>query len=385
MKIAINSLVLDNKKAGVGNYAFNLIKCLSNTFLKDQIDVYVQKDIKGFDCENNLLNYINVKSFNNSFERIIFEQLYMPIKYKKGRYDVVHLLDYQSPFFAMGQKYILTIHDLSYFLYHDIFTKAQRFYKKLNTSTGVKKSSAIITVSESTKNDIIKMFPDINEEKINVIPLAVNKKVLGKEISKKEIDAVKQRYGINSEYILFVGTLEPRKNLVTLIKSFKRISYYNNQIKLVIVGKKGWLYKDILKKVEDKNIKEKVVFTDYVPEAQLSAIYKGAKLFVFPSIYEGFGLPVLEAMTVGCPVITSYISSLPEVVGNAGILINPEDEMQIADNILMLLNDDNKREELIIKGKKRAEKFSWEKTVELTLQVYEKVGCDKIEKNSYST
>lgn len=378
MKVAINSLVIDEKKTGVGNYAYNLVSTLlqQDVNIGYNIDVFAQKNFWQKNQKQNLNQNINIKvskSLKSNYCRILYEQLILPIKYIYGQYDIIHLLDYQSPFLHLNKNYIISIHDLSFFLFTNTFSKGQRIYKQVNTNYGLKNAKGIITISKSTKEDILTIFPYIDERKIEIIPLAVNS-IFKRKIYEDEIIETKQRFNINGEYILFVGTLEPRKNIFTIINSFRKILYYYPNIKLVIVGKKGWLYQEILKKVRNERLQGNVIFTDYVKDEYLPALYKGAKAFLFPSLYEGFGIPVLEAMTVGCPVITSNLSSLPEVAGNAGILINPLDEEEIADSILILLNNEDKRKELIINGKKRAESFSWEKTAEKTIKVYEKIG-----------
>lgn len=184
---------------------------------------------------------------------------------------------------------------------------------------------------------------------------------------------LKEKYKINKKYILFVGTLQPRKNIVRLIEAFSKI-HHQQQLNLVIVGKKGWMYEEILEAPKQYGIENQIKFLEFVPDEDLSLLYKNALCFVLPSLYEGFGLPVLEAMTQGCPVITSNVSSLPEAGGDAALYVDPEDVDDIAAKMQSLVKDEELRKTLIEKGYKQVKKFSWEKAARETLKVLEEVG-----------
>jgi glycosyltransferase involved in cell wall biosynthesis len=187
------------------------------------------------------------------------------------------------------------------------------------------------------------------------------------------IEAVKARYGIAGDYALFVGTLQPRKNLIRLIEAFSNFRFPISDFRLVIAGKKGWLYQEIFRWVEELGLEKKVVFTGYVPEGDLPVLLSGARLFVFPSLYEGFGLPVLEAMACGTPVVCSNASSLPEVAGDAAVLVDPQDVEGLAAAMERVLGDEELRAELIVRGFEQARKFSWERCARETLDVLESV------------
>lgn len=184
---------------------------------------------------------------------------------------------------------------------------------------------------------------------------------------------IKEKYNISSDFILFVGTIQPRKNLQRLIEAFSKISKKN--IILVIVGKKGWQYEEILEAPQNFGVSDRVKFLDFVPDEDLTALYKEAACFVLPSLYEGFGLPILEAMKYGCPVITSNVSSMPEASGDAALYVNPEDVDDIADKIEKLISDEKLRSDLVERGYKQIKKFSWEKTAKQTLEALEKVAA----------
>jgi glycosyltransferase involved in cell wall biosynthesis len=233
----------------------------------------------------------------------------------------------------------------------------------------------VIAISESTKRDFCSISK-MPEERVFVTPLASSYKFYQESDSIK-IDTITKKYKIPSgKYILGLSTLEPRKNTVTLIKCFYKL-IVENAIKdtyLVLVGSKGWLFDEIFKTAKTQpDLLDRIIFTDYIQDSDLSAIYSGATCFVYPSFYEGFGLPPLEAMQCGVPVITSNTSSLPEVVGDAAILIDPTDQDQLCQAMLTLLGDEKLREILKQKGLKRAQQFSWKKCADQTTEIYKKV------------
>ena len=185
---------------------------------------------------------------------------------------------------------------------------------------------------------------------------------------------LKEKYRVKGDYILFVGTLQPRKNIERLVEAFSRLKSKVKNLNLVIIGKKGWMYEDILNAPEKYNVSDRVKFLDSVSDEELPVFYQNAICFVLPSLYEGFGLPVLEAMKYGCPVITSNVSSLPEAGGDAALYFNPENVNDIAEKIKKVIEDKTLREEMIQKGYQQIKKFSWEKTARETLQVLEQLA-----------
>jgi len=230
----------------------------------------------------------------------------------------------------------------------------------------------IITISECTKKDIVKFYK-IPEDKIKVILLAPDP--IYQPLSHDIIAPILSKYGVCAPYILYVGSLEPRKNIQTLIQGFANIKKRGLNHKLIIVGNKKWEYSKLIRIVAESGLHNDVIFTGYLPDEDLPALYNGADLFVYPSLYEGFGLPPLEAMACGTPVITSNTSSLPEVVGNAGIKVDPQDVDQLSDAIYHVLTDENLRLSLIEKGLERSKQFSWERTATETWKVYDEVAA----------
>ena len=186
------------------------------------------------------------------------------------------------------------------------------------------------------------------------------------------MEDLNKKFGIKRDYILFVGTLQPRKNIERLVEAFSKLK--NKELELVIVGKKGWQYEEILAAPSKFGVSERVKFLDFVENKDLPSLYKNALCFVLPSLYEGFGLPVLEAMKFGCPVLTSNVSSLPEAGGDAAIYFDPTSAEDIAKSLQLVINDEGLRKEMIKKGYNQVKKFSWEKTAKETLKVLEALG-----------
>jgi glycosyltransferase involved in cell wall biosynthesis len=186
--------------------------------------------------------------------------------------------------------------------------------------------------------------------------------------------AARERYGIAAPYVIYVGTLQPRKNLMVLLDAFTSLVGEGRDLHLAIVGKKGWLYEPLFARVRELGLEERVHFPGYVPQSDLPALLSGARLFVLPSLYEGFGLPILEAMACGTPVVCSAVASLPEVAGDAAILVNPQDTAQLTQALARVLDDDALRQQLVRKGLDRVAHFSWERCARQTLEVLRTVG-----------
>jgi glycosyltransferase involved in cell wall biosynthesis len=236
-------------------------------------------------------------------------------------------------------------------------------------------SDQIIADSFHTKNDIVRYYR-VPDQKITVVHLGASEEY--RPLDDGVVEPVKRKYGLNFPFALFVGTLEPRKNIPTLLKAFYLCKKKSPVLKLVIVGQNGWKYSKIFSTLANLHLEKEVIFPQYVPHEDLPAIYNAAKLFVYPSLYEGFGLPPLEAMQCGVPVITSDTSSLPEIVGDGGIMVSPYDVQGLAERMSEMVSDDTLRRENIRYGLSRAQLFSWEKCARQTQNVYNMVGeCEK--------
>lgn len=264
----------------------------------------------------------------------------------------------------------ISIMDVSYLHFPELFAKKD-LYQLINwTAYSAKAAKRVFTISEASKNDILRAYGKSPKDVVVTYPGIKSGKTMDKQLDKKELE---EKFGISGNYILFVGTLQPRKNIEKLIEAFSTLleKKENKDIELVIVGKKGWLYEPILEAPKKFGITHAVKFLEFVDDAELPSLYKNAVMFVLPSLYEGFGLPVVEAMKYGTPVITSNVSSLPEAGGNACLYVNPEDTKDIAGKMQELLGNPKLRSSLIKKGYEHIKKFSWEKAAKETLDVLE--------------
>ena len=292
-------------------------------------------------------------------------------KYLSGT-DIFHssdVLNYALP----GAKSVTTIHDLTtlilpeYHLPHIQKMQAEKF------RFAQEQADVIIAVSENTKQDIVRLL-DIEPERVHVVHEGVEPGL--RPLSPEAITPTLSAFGLEPQtYILHVGTIEPRKNLVRLVEAYSQVHQAMQQPpKLVLVGRKGWFYDEVYAKVTALSLTKDVLFFDTVSDDELPAFYNGALLLVYPSLYEGFGLPALEAMACGTAVVAANTSSLPEVVGDAGILIEPTDVAAITNAILLILEDEHQRARLCQKSLEQARKFTWKKVAQETLAVYEKIS-----------
>jgi len=297
-----------------------------------------------------------------------------PLEWLVGKVDLSHS---PTPLLlpARKGKRVITIHDL-FFLRRPELTKGeiQRDYPRL-VKAHARKADAIITVSHHTAKDVKELL-EIPAEKIRTIPLGVEE-LFWEKASQQELNAIKRKLSISKDFILFVGIIEPRKNLPLLLRAFRQlISRGFSELQLVIAGERGWDYEQFDRELEDEKLKNRVIITGYLDRVDLRALYQQARLFAFPSLYEGFGLPLVEAMASGLPIVALKNSSIPEVVGKAAILLDEPDSQHFADEIERLFHDDSISEMLSNLGKEQAKRFSWAKTAFQTLTLYQEL-CSK--------
>lgn len=265
---------------------------------------------------------------------------------------------------------VATIHDLGYRHFPDAHTWKARLYLEWGTRHNARASRLVIADSRATRDDLMRFY-GVPEDKIRVAYPGVRPD-LAPVREPERVTAVLARCGITAPYTLYVGTLQPRKNLLRLIDAFAQVP---DPYILVLAGKKGWLYADILRRADSLGIGHRVVFPGYVPDEDLPALLSGARLFAFPSLYEGFGLPVLEAMACGVPVVCSNASSLPEVVGDAALLVPPTDTEALAAAMNRALTDDDLRHGLIERGLEQARRFTWRRCAEQILATLEEAAA----------
>jgi glycosyltransferase involved in cell wall biosynthesis len=289
-----------------------------------------------------------------------------------ARLDLLHLSDVAQ--FGPGRAGLVsTVYDLSPLLFPRWHTPQNRAIFQRKIAHIRRHRPTIIAISEHTRRDLIEALA-IPPAQIQVVPCAADARYRPLD-DLSEIRRVTGKYGLpKTGYLLYVGTLEPRKNLVRLLEAYALAQGGGDLPPLVVAGAKGWFYEEIFHTATWLKLEQRVIFTGFVAEEDLPALYNGALLFVYPSLYEGFGLPVLEAMACGVPVITSNVSSLPEVAGEAGVLISPTDTEALAAAIRSLLDDSGRRAGLRAAGLARAASFSWERAARETLAVYERIG-----------
>jgi len=383
MKIAIDSRMATSKrKGGISLYTYSLIHNLAKIDVENAYLLYL------FKSRNFTRDYKEIKSqfaeyqnfrikgrmLSSELARKLTEKL-IPLEFFVGSNDVLHIPHPAAPI-TIKTKLITTIHDLVHVIpgtdkwhYPHKCIKTQ---KKLRAS--ILKSDRIIAVSQSTKNDIMKYF-SVDHSKISVTHLGMNTDIFHIIKDTPEKEEILKKYNISKRYILFVGTLHPRKNIVRILSSFEKIKLHFNDYQLVIAGKKGWLYEEFFEKLNrlPSYIRDDVILTGYSPLDDIPYLYNSAYVSFYPSLYEGFGLPILEAMACGCPVITSNLSSMPEVAGDAAILIDPYSIEELSSAIERVLSNEQLRQQMRHKGLERAKEFSWEKMAKETLQVYKEV------------
>lgn len=306
------------------------------------------------------------------FIRIFWEQVIQPLALRQIKVDLLHALAFVAPL-ASPCPYVVTVYDLSFKHYPEAFRPFQRWYLNHFTAHSVKQARAIITISESTRQDVI-TFLGAPPEKVYTIYCGADESF--RPLPAAEIAAFKAAQHLPDTFVLYLGTLEPRKNVEGLIRAYARWREKEATAPpLVVAGGKGWYYHQIFDLIETLHLKEAIHFPGYVPQEMLPLWYNAAALFVYPSFFEGFGLPVLEAMACGTPVITSAVSSLPEVVGHpeTARLVDPEDIDSLAETMAEVMRHSDLRATISQNGLAQAAKFNWEKTAQETVAVYKKV------------
>lgn len=373
MRIGIDVFSLDkpgeNYGVGVGVSAWNLLPELIKQGKDHQFIIFANNDNEDLiPREDNVT--VHVSPFSNKFRflRIIHEQLYLPFQFIRNRLSIIHFLG-NNISLLLSSRAIFTIYDLMWKYYYDMGNRSPKFiYYRLISSVSIKKAKGVITISRFIANEIGSKCA----RKINVYPIHLGPGDYIKT-SINDITSYAQKY--NYTYIYTVTTSMPHKNLRVLLEAFLKIkSNKSFEGKLVITGQlKGYFHKKTIKFISDNHLENDIILTGFISSKEKTYCYQNALLFVFPSLYEGFGLPILEAMVLGVPVIAANAASLPEVGENACLYFNPNSSDDLYDKIVPLINDIKERKEMIHRGRTQSEKFSWEKTAHETLQVYQKV------------
>ncbi|MFA4930532.1 MAG: glycosyltransferase family 1 protein [Patescibacteria group bacterium] len=353
MKIGIDYReAIKQEKAGKGVVVAELMAEFKKVVPTDwRVDLLVHEDFDMTDFPDNF-HKVTIKWPGLLWHlRVVWEVWW--------KYDVyLALTSFMVPRLSMSKKCIVMVHDLIAFM--DEFSTRHSpkalWNERLTVAGALKSVGKIIVPSVGTKNDLIKMF-GVDDRKIFLMVEGVNKIP-----AKIDVEAAKNKYSLSSDYLFFVSTIEPRKNIIRLIEAFVRFKQEKNWSgKLVVAGKKGWYYEDVFRKVKELAADDDIIFTGRVSDEEKFALIKGAKCLCYPSLYEGFGLPVLEGMVMGTPVLTSNVSSLPEVAGEAAVLVDPRNVVDISQGIKKIVLDQELAPTLVARGYEQVKKFSWQK------------------------
>jgi len=310
---------------------------------------------------------------------LLLHALFKPLDWPKadricGGLDVMFMPSPRLLPLSVKCAKVTTFHDLVFMIYPQFYTLSSRLWQwQMNYGYEARTSDAIIAVSDSTKRDLTRLLRT-DPSKINTVHEGVDQSYFNQP-SEEVVADIKRKFNLPDKFIYYIGSIEPRKNLGLAVRALAKIrGNRSDTIKLVISGSKNWLSSELYQLVERSGLVDEVIFTGPVDEAEKIALLHLATIFVFPSVYEGFGLMVLEAFAAGCPVITSNVSSLPEVAGDAAILINPQNVSELIYQLNRLLEDDNLRQQLAGRGRERAKGFTWERSARETLRIIEETA-----------
>ena len=370
MKIAIDVRDADGEKTGKGFFTFGLVKAILAQDPFNQYLLYSDKPSNPFPKQDNLtFRHIDKRGLKWHLETL---------KDLKSERPDLYIAPTSFIIPALAPRWLrvaLVVHDLVAFLFPRNHSKKAVFVERLTLRSALRKASKVFVVSENTQNDLINLFNYPKSQTVE-IPCAPHDSYFD-ELNPKDSEKVRKKFNLPEKFILGVGTLEPRKNFANLIKSYIIVKRKYPEYKLVIGGKKGWKYQELEQLVKLHHLEQDVLFLGYVKDEDLHHLYNLAEVFVFPSLYEGFGIPPLEAMASGCPVIASNTSSLPEVVGDAGLLIDPRNSVKIADGIISLIENQQLRNMLVERGVHRSRKFTWDESAQKALEEIQKLLPEK--------
>lgn len=360
------------EQAGIGHYTHYLVKNLLRLDRKNQYVLFFDSRVEReraseFEQANVTVRYLPFSQYRK-FLPVTYSHLLTTAVFLKERLDVLHAPATTLPL-TYPSTAVVTVHDLAIYKFPKFFPSGQFLSTKLVVPRSIRRAKKVIAVSEATKRDLKQLF-HVSEKKVRVI----YEGFVRERVPKAVVD-VRQKYRLD-KYVLFIGTIEPRKNLVGLIRGFASVANLPKMKKfeLILAGAPGWKYGDVLRAIAQAKLGGRVRYLGYVPHHDKLQLIEHAAAFVFPSLYEGFGLPVLEAMSLGAPVITSRVSSLPEIAGTAAIFVNPTKFKEIGQTIAKVVSNPGLRKRLVAEGQRRAAMFTWEATARETLQVYREVG-----------
>jgi glycosyltransferase involved in cell wall biosynthesis len=372
MRIGIDAHAIGARQGGNETYITNLIKSLAEIDGDNLYTIYLADAGAAAQWRESFTT--RYKNFSLRLlpppTPLVRVPVYLTYELFRRPVDVLHV-QYTAPPFCRVPV-VVTIHDLAFERMPETFTRRGSFQLKLTVRRTAKKAARVATVSEYSRQDLLDIYK-LPPEKVVVTYNGVESSFNPRPSVPNEAEEVRRRFGVSRDFLLAVGSLQPRKNLVRLIRAYARLRSERQDFRpqLVIVGRKLWLASEIFDEVKRHPWADDVILTGYVADEDLPALYRAARAFVYPSLFEGFGLPPLEAMACGTPVVTSDVSSLPEITGDAALLIDPNDERALANALIEVVNNDRLRAELREKGIAQAMKFTWRDAAEKTLRLYQ--------------
>jgi glycosyltransferase involved in cell wall biosynthesis len=371
MRIGIDATPLPPDPVGAGTYIVQLVRSMAAVQSDHQYIVFAQphgRQLIG-ELPSQRIEWV-ITPPKSPARRLVWEQTELPAQVKHYGVELLHSLHYTRPL-ALRCSSVVTFHDMTFLLFPELHTRAKRLFFPASIRLSARLADAIITDSESTRQDSMRLL-GIPAERIFTVPLGISQAFHPIRDS-AVLEDCRRRYNLPGSFILFVGLIEPRKNLPLLLRAYARLSQSGDYPPLVLAGRTGWMSEGVFQMVNELKLQDKVLFTGYLPAEELPIVYNLAQVFVYPSDYEGFGFPPLEAMACGTPVITTAVSAMQENVGDAGFLIPPRDEEALANALQTLLEQPALREHFSQIGRARALEFTWERTALQTNQVYQRV------------
>ena len=369
MRIGLDGYPLSEPRTGVGHYTFELAHALALTHPADQFELVSPKSFASVAAVVSVANlsFINAKS---SSLRGHWWSVGLPLYARRARLDLFHGTNFELPLWQR-RRTVLTIHDLSALIYPELHRPRLARRARVRLPLAAKMASAIITPTEAIKREVCSRFR-LKPDKVSAIHEAPRK--FFRPVPLDETTEIRKRLEIKEDFLLFVGTLEPRKNLLTLLKAFDQILRHSSRRpQLVVAGGEGWLMDQTFSFMKESGISQHLRLTGYLDDEELRALYSSCQAFIYPSLYEGFGLPPLEAMACGAPVVASRIPALQETLGDVAVLIEPADVEGLARAIIDILENGDGRLALTSAGLNHAAKFSWEKAANQTYEIYQRV------------
>jgi glycosyltransferase involved in cell wall biosynthesis len=370
MRVAIDATSIPPRPAGAGMYAIALVRAMMERDAHDGYALFARGTWFDDAAEGRRNWRVQHVSAHSRQARLFWEQARLPGIAERLGIAVLHSTHHTLPLRPMRAKRVVTVHDVTFFRIPERYPPARRVYMQTMTRLSARVADAIIVPSNAVRDDVVRTLR-VDPAKVTVVYEAAGERY--RPIAPGECAAVRSRYGVEAPYVLSVGSREPGKNRGSLIRAMRELRDVGVDRRLLIAGQPAWNYQGEERLADELGMRDRVIFAGYVPDGDLPALYSACDAFAFPSLFEGFGVPVLEAMACGAPVVTSDVSATAEVAGSAAVLVDPHSVASIRDGLRRALSDDGLRGDLVAFGRARAAQFSWRRAADETYAVYERV------------